>query len=194
MQLSIQPLTPALAHTFCDYLTNLDFANTPHWASCFCRFYHTECSAEEWMARSLEVNRAEALREIEAGRMRGYLAFDGESCVGWCNANDLSQFLRLHEDAQKYCAGKRVACTICFVIHPAYRGKGIARQLLARAVSDYRAAGYDAMIALPVEAEGAGQRRYRGTLHMFQEAGYRELEVIDHLHVMWLDLKKRDTL
>ena len=149
---------------------------------------------EEWMARSLEVNRAEALREIEAGRMRGYLAFDGETCVGWCNANDISQYLRLHEDAQKYCAGKRVACTICFVIHPAYRGKGIARQLLARAVSDYRAAGYDAMIALPVEAEGAGQRRYRGTLHMFQEAGYRELEVIDHLHVMWLDLKKRDTI
>lgn len=192
MQISIQPLSPALAQTYCDFLTHLDFANTPHWASCFCRFYHTECSMEEWMARSLDVNRVEALREIEAGRMRGYLAFDGEPCVGWCNANDISQYLRLHEDAQKYCAGKRVACTICFVIHPAYRGKGIARQLLARAVSDYRAAGYDAMIALPVEAEGAGQRRYRGTLHMFQEAGYRELEVIDHLHVMWCNLQEED--
>ncbi|MEN6635296.1 MAG: GNAT family N-acetyltransferase [Clostridiaceae bacterium] len=192
MQISIQPLSPALAQTYCDFLTHLDFANTPHWASCFCRFYHTECSMEEWMARSLEVNRAEALREIEAGRMRGYLAFDGETCVGWCNANDISQYLRLHEDAQKYCAGKRVACTICFVIHPAYRGKGIARQLLARAVSDYRAAGYDAMIALPIEAEGAGQRRYRGTLHMFQEAGYRELAVIDHLHVMWCNLQEED--
>lgn len=194
MQLSIQPLTPALAQTFCDYLTNLDFANTPHWASCFCRFYHTECSMEEWMARSLEVNRAEALQEIEAGRMRGYLAFDGETCVGWCNANDISQFLRLREDAAAYCTGKRVACTICFVIHPSYRGKGIARQLLAQAVSDYRAAGYDAMIALPIEVEGAGQRRYRGTLHLFQEAGYRELDVNGDLHVMWLDLKKRDTI
>jgi len=192
MQLSIQPLTPELAQPFCDYLTNLDFAATPHWASCFCRFYHTDCSREEWMARSLEVNRAEALREIEAGHMRGYLAFDGDACVGWCNANDITAFLRLREEAGTLCQGKRVACTICFVIHPDYRGAGLARQFIARAVSDYRAAGYDAMLALPIEAEGAGQRRYRGTLHMFQEAGYRELEANGGLHVMWLDLKEEE--
>ena len=188
MQLSIQPLTPALAQPFCDYLTNLDFAATPHWASCFCRFYHTDCPREEWMARSLAVNRAEALREIEAGHMRGYLAFDGDACVGWCNANDITAFLRLREEAETFCQGKRVACTICFVIHPDYRGAGLARKFVAQAVSDYRAAGYDAMLALPIKAEGAGQRRYRGTLNMFQEAGYRELEANGGLHVMWLDL------
>ena len=192
MQLSIVPLTPALAQTFCDYLTQLDFTNTPHWASCFCRFYHLDCSREEWMARTLEENRAEALREIEAGRMRGYLAFDGDTCVGWCNTNDITAFLRLREEAEKLCQGKRVACTICFVIHPDYRGMGLARMLIARAVSDYRAAGYDAMLALPVEAEGAGQRRYRGTLHMFQDAGYRDLETNGGLHVIWLDLTEKD--
>ena len=194
MQLSIQPLSPALAQTYCDYLTHLDFASTPHWASCFCRFYHTDCSREKWMARSLEENHAEALRENEAGNMRGYLAFDGDACVGWCNTNDITAFLRLRDEAEALCCGKRVACTICFVIHPDYRGAGLARQLLARAISDYRSAGYDAMLALPVEADGAGQRRYRGTLRMFQEAGYRELEAHDGLHVMWLDLQKKEVL
>jgi hypothetical protein len=45
------------------------------------------------------------------------------------------------------------------------------------------------MLALPVEAPGAEQRRYRGTLHMFQQAGYKEVQTIDQLHVMWLDLQ-----
>jgi len=192
MSLTIQPLSPALSETFCDYVTHVDFSATPHWASCFCRSYHTNCTQQEWMARTLEENRAEAIREIEAGNMRGYLAFEGDTCVGWCNANDILSFPRLTEDTERFCRGKRVGCTICFLIHPDYREKGVARQMLARAVSNYRSMGYDAMIALPVEAPGAEQRRYRGTLHMYQEAGYREIESIDSLHIMWLDLKDEE--
>ena len=189
MELTIRPLSPALGETYCDFLSGVDFSQTPHWASCFCRFYHLTCSQQEWMARTLEENRAEALREIETGNMRGYLAFDGETCVGWCNASDVDQLVRLHEDTDELCSGKRVGCTICFVIHPNYRGKGVARQMLHRAIEDFRLSGYEAMLALPVEAENAGQRRYRGTLHMYQDEGYRELQAIDQLHIMWLDLK-----
>jgi len=191
MAYDIQPLTPALAERFTEYLTHLDFANTPHWASCFCRFYHTTCTQQEWMARPLETNREEALREIGAGNMRGYLAFESGACVGWCNANDVEGLARIYADAEERCRGKRVGRTICFVIHPDHRGRGLARRMLARAVSDFRGAGYDAMLALPVETEGAGQRRYRGTLHMYQEAGYRELEAVDGTHIMWLDLRGR---
>jgi len=188
MAYDIRPLSPDLAQTFSDYLTNLDFSNTPHWASCFCRYYQTTCSFEEWRARPLETNRSEALQEIANGTMRGYLAFDGETCVGWCNVNDVENFPRIYPDVESFCQGKRVGCTICFLIHPLHRGKGLARELLARAISDYRAAGFDAMLALPIEAADAGQRRYRGTLHMYQEAGYRELQAVDNLHMMWLDL------
>jgi len=189
MPLEIKPLTPALAETFCDYLTHLDFSQTPHWSSCFCRFYHTTCSQMEWMRRTADQNRAEALDEIAAGNMKGYLAFDQGVCVGWCNANDVEQYPRLTEYTEELCRGKRVGCTICFVIHPDHRGKGVAREMLARAIADFRAAGYDAMLALPVEAPGAEQRRYRGTLHMYQQAGYKEVQSIDQLHVMWLDLQ-----
>lgn len=188
MAYDIRPLTPALAETFSNYLTNLDFSNTPHWASCFCRYYQTTCSFEEWRARSLETNRSEALQEIANGNMRGYLAFDGETCVGWCNANDVKNYPRIYPDVESFCRGKQTGCTICFVIHPLHRGKGLARAMLARAISDYRAAGFNSMLALPIEAPGAEQRRYRGTLHMYLEAGYRELQTIENMHLMWLDL------
>lgn len=127
MEITIQPLSPTLAQTFCDYLSGLDFAATPHWASCFCRFYHTTCSQQEWMSRTLEENRAEAIQEIESGLMRGYLAFDGTRCIGWCNANDIKNLPRLTEDTSDLCRDRRVGCTICYVIHPDYRGKSIAR-------------------------------------------------------------------
>ncbi|MEA4938461.1 MAG: GNAT family N-acetyltransferase [Christensenella sp.] len=189
MAYDIRPLSPDLAETFSNYLTNLDFSNTPHWASCFCRYYQTTCSFEEWRNRSLETNRSEALQEIKTGNMRGYLAFDGETCVGWCNANDIVNFPRIYPDVEPFCRGKHVGCTICFLIHPLHRGKGLAREMLARAIADFRAAGFDAMLALPVETADAGQRRYRGTLHMYQQAGYRECKVEDNLHIMWLELK-----
>jgi GNAT superfamily N-acetyltransferase len=190
MAYTIRALTPDLANVFCDYLTHLDFANTPHWASCFCRYYHLTCSMEEWHSRSLETNRAEALREIAAGNMRGYLAFDGETCVGWCNANDIVNLPRLFSDVEELCREKRVGCTICYVIHPDHRGRGLARMLLARAIADFQASGFDAVLAFPIEAPGVEQRRYRGTLHMYQEAGFTEIRAEDNLHVMWLDLTK----
>ena len=44
------------------------------------------------------------------------------------------------------------------------------------------------MLALPIETTDAGQRRYRGTFNMYLEAGYRELQTIENMHLMWLDL------
>ena len=188
MPYTIAPLSPAIAEDFSALLTNLDFSQTPHWASCFCRYYYLTCSFEEWRNRSLETNRAEAMREIEAGNMQGYLAYADGVCVGWCNANDVLRLPRIAEDLSQYCSNQRVGCTICFVIHPAHRSRGLARQMLARVIEDYRAAGFDAMLALPIEAPGAEQKRYRGTLHMYQEAGYREIGVLDAAHVMRLAL------
>ncbi len=192
MDYVIKALTPELATAFSDYLSGLDFSETPHWSSCFCRFYYTNCSNQEWINRTLETNRNEALEEITAGRMRGYLAYDGETCVGWCSANNVDHFPRIVEDLTEFCSGRRVGCTICYVIHPDYRGRGIARQLLNRAIHDFRADGFDAMIALPIESPGAEQRRYRGTLHMYQQAGYREIHTDGNLHVMWLELKNNE--
>ncbi|HWR60969.1 MAG TPA: hypothetical protein VN580_05120 [Clostridia bacterium] len=42
MDYSVKPLSPELADTFTDYLTNLDFSHSPHWSTCFCRFYHKD--------------------------------------------------------------------------------------------------------------------------------------------------------
>lgn len=188
MKYVIKPLSSELARNFTEYLENLDFGYAPHWATCFCRFYHTNCSSEQWQNRTGEENRAEALEEIKAGNMKGYLAFDGDKCIGWCNANNALQFIRLENDISHIIKDQKVGCIICFVIHPEYRKQGVARLLLKQAVEDFKEQGYDAVLAIPVDIKEAPEKLYRGTLNMYREFGFKEIEKHDNVSVMWLKL------
>lgn len=188
MKYEIRKLMPELALTFADYLGNLDFGHAPHWATCFCRYYHTYCSRDEWQQRSGATNRQEAIENIKSGNMKGYLAFDDNKCIGWCNANNVNEYLRLKDDLEALIKDKKTGCVICFVIHPEYRGQGVARQLLKQAIEDFKAQGYEAVIALPIENRNEPQKLYRGTLNMYKENGFKEIEKHDNMSIMWLDL------
>ncbi len=187
MQYTVKPLSPELAQTFLAYFDQLDFCHAPDWAACYCRFYHTDCSGEEWEARTGEQNRAEAVESIKSGDMKGYLAFDGERCIGWCNANDIRAFVRLFADVEPYVQGKKTGCTVCYVIDPAYRSKGVARSLLKAAVEGFKRDGFEAALALPVESQ-PGINRYRGTFNMYRELGFAEIGRDGDAVVMRLDL------
>ncbi len=188
MAYTVKPLGPELAQTFVDYLGSLDFHHAPHWSTCFCRFYYTDCSEQEWMGRTGEFNAAEAVQSIGEDKMNGYLAFDGEKCIGWCCADDATQFIRLKNEMAPVITGKKVGSILCYVIRPEYRGQGVARLLLNRAVEDFRAKGYEAVVAAPVDMKDDLEKRYRGTLHMYEEMGFKCIQQIDTLSVMWLDL------
>lgn len=189
MTYTIRKLCPELANTFVEYLENLDFHHAPHWASCFCRFYHTDCTMAQWQSRAAMENRTEALEQINSGNMKGYLAFDGEKCIGWCNANDASLYIRLQSDLEHIIKGQKAGLTICFVIHPEYRRQGVARLLLRQALKDFKAEGFDIAIALPVEAKGEHEKLYRGSLNMYREFGFEEIEKDEDVYIMRLRLK-----
>jgi GNAT superfamily N-acetyltransferase len=187
MTYTIKPLSPELATTFIEYLEGLDFGHEPHWATCFCRFYHTNCSSDQWHNRPGEVNRLEAIEQIKAGNMKGYLAFDGDKCIGWCNANDVRQYIRLEQDIKHIVKGKKVGCVICFVIHKEYRKQGVAKLLLKQAIEDFKLQGFDAVLAIPIDIKDEPEKLYRGTLNMYKELDFREIERHDDVSVMWLE-------
>jgi hypothetical protein len=60
--------------------------------------------------------------------------------------------------------------------------------LLKAAIEHFKAVGYDSILALPVTG-GEAQRHYRGSLNMYLENDFKEVDAIDDLHIMWLDLK-----
>jgi GNAT superfamily N-acetyltransferase len=188
MNYVVKPLGPELGETFIEYLENLDFHHAPHWATCYCRFYHTNCSFEQWQSRTGVENKLDAIEQIGKGKMKGYLAFDNNKCIGWCNANAADQYIRLEEDLKHLIKDKKVGCVICFVIHPEYRRQGVARLLLKHAVEDFRAHGYDAILALPIIVKDEHEKLYRGTFNMYKEFGFEEIEKHDNVSVMWLKL------
>lgn len=188
MNYVIKPLSPELAMVYADYLENLDFGHSPHWSTCYCRFYHTNCSQSRWQARTGEENRREAIEQINMGNMKGYLAFDGDKCIGWCNANNIREYIRLEDEINHIIKDKKVGCTICFVIHPQYRNQGVARLLLKQAIADFRDQGFNGVLALPVDDGGEPEKRYRGTVNMYLEFGFKVIEKDDNVNIMWLDL------
>jgi ribosomal protein S18 acetylase RimI-like enzyme len=187
-EIVIKALCPELAEDYVKFLENLDFSHASHWSTCYCRFYHTKCSNDQWIKRTGEENRLEAVEHIKARNMKGYLAFDGEKCIGWCNANDARQYIRLEEHMKPVIKDKKVGCVICFVIHSEYRRQGVARYLLKKAVEDFKAQGFEAVLALPIDNKNAPEMQYRGTVNMYSELGFEEIERQGDLSVRWLKL------
>ena len=151
MELTIRPLGPQNASHYLNFLETIDFHHAPDWSGCFCRFYHTTCSDQEWKARSAMTNRQEALEAIQHGSMKGFLAYHDDQVVGWINANAIESYVRLTQDIKPYIAHPKTGGIMCFVIHPQYRRQGIAKALLKAAVDQFKHDGYGAVLAYPFE-------------------------------------------
>jgi GNAT superfamily N-acetyltransferase len=130
MNHNIEALNPKNALEYLEYLDKMDFHHAPEWAGCFCRYYHNDCSDALWQKRSAAENKAEALKAIQQGTMKGYLAFDHKKVIGWINANHVAAYPRLSSFIEPYVTSKQMGCVVCFVIHPQYRNQGIARQIV----------------------------------------------------------------
>lgn len=192
MNLNVKALQPEQGQAFIDFFSNLSFEHVPHWSTCYCRFYHTDCSAEQWQNRSGAVNSKEAVEKIKNGEMKGYLAYDGDKIIGWLNANDARSYLRLKEEMKPVIQDKKAGCSICYVIDQDYRRQGVATALLEYAIKDFKKQGYDGMLAIPLENPKDEKNNpaalYRGAVSMYEKQGFKELFRDGSLRVLWLDL------
>jgi GNAT superfamily N-acetyltransferase len=192
MNLKVKSLWQCEPSDFTNFLERLDYGHAPHWAGCYCRFYHIDMEFEHWKNRLPLENKIEALDAMSKREMHGFMAFDSERCIGWLNANDVETYVRLKNVLPAFVKDKKVALTICFVIDPQYRNQKVATSLLETAIRHYRDLGYDGMLAAPIEADGDFALKYRGTPGMYEKFGYELIEKMDRLSVYWLDFHKVD--
>ena len=143
---TIKRLSPDMANQFTSYFSEMDFSHAEHWHFCYCQYYHVDCSSAVWRQRTAEQNKALAVINIESGLMRGLVALDGEQMVGWVNVNDINNYALLKKDEELRKFPGRSAMVVCFVIHPNYRGKGLAKNLLAETVEINRKDGFARII------------------------------------------------
>ncbi|MEW6073208.1 MAG: GNAT family N-acetyltransferase [Planctomycetota bacterium] len=187
---TVRPLTPDLLPDWLAFFDERAFADHPAWASCYCAFFHADCSGEEWEKRTAAENRVAASRWIRDGRLRGYLAYAGEEAVGWVHAAprllipNLARRERLAIDDAEH-----VGSIVCFVIARPSRRQGAAARLLAAAVDGFRAAGLRVAEAYPRTAGAGDAEHFPGPLRLYLAAGFHEVREFDTFAIVRRNLR-----
>ena len=164
--LVVKELTPSLRDDFLAFFDNVGFADNPDWSDCYCSLYH-------FPNHGKAESRSEASSFIEENRIHGFLAYDNEKPVGWCNAARRTSYPALHwvfgPGPDK---GERVGSIVCFVVASSHRNQGIASHLLDTACKKFSQEGLEHAEAYPVKNPSSAAYNFPGPLSMYLKAGF----------------------
>ena len=147
----IKQLTPDLTADYLDFFDNRAFTDGNPNGPCYCTSANQDEENIQQMVSEFktygvkETLRRYAVEMLNKNMIHGYLAYDGDLSVGWCNAADMESYAGFVPDfARKNACGKTVS-VVCFEIAPEYRGMGIASAFIDRVCSDAKSKGYAAV-------------------------------------------------
>lgn len=174
MRLDIHPLTP---DRLPDLASLFEQGGDPKW--CWCAYFRVRSIDFSNVSKTRHRSILEhAVRDnASEGRAPGLVAYDGGVAVGWISIGPRDDYERLvHSRILAPVDDKPVWSIVCFVVGRQSRGQGVARELLAAGISYAREHGARMLEAYPTEIPD-GKRVpsadvYRGTLAMFERAGF----------------------
>lgn len=100
MDLKIRQLDKDTVADFFTFFDNIAFCDHEEWSWCYCTFYHFDASKElEVMFHTKNDVRDKALELINNGTMKGYLAYVDDKVIGWCNANNKTNYMLISSNS-----------------------------------------------------------------------------------------------
>lgn len=174
---TVRPLTPAAGEAWLHFFDHEAFADNPRWASCYCQFPTADHAHQDWRTRSAADNRDRACQRLSSGDQTGVIAEAGGRVIGWCHAGPW-QAATIMDEAPEPLAAQLGAIT-CFVVAPAWRGRGVATALLDAACAMLRAQGCVAVDAWARPDGADPQALHTGPLSMYERAGFVALRDMD---------------
>ena len=166
--LEVRPLTPARLDDYLAFFDAKAFPDNPRWAFCYCYFPYHDPEKIEWQKRTGPENRAAITQCVHGGTAQGYLAYQGDAVVGWCNAAPRRLYPMLDPEPDAATIGS----IFCFIVAPTHRGQGIAKALLSAACEGLRAQGMRIAEAKPVKDAKSAAANHFGPLSMYLAAGF----------------------
>lgn len=212
MNLTIKKMSPELAKDYFDFFDNRAFSDNSPFYPCYCNaFQMTKAQLEKVFKEGKENGddaeefrialRKSAVQMVEQNIIQGYLAYDGDISIGWCNANNRKNYTRVGEfnlddvsdevkdavtplsesmafaqegdlSSEQTENAERIKSIVCFEIAPEYRGRGIATALLNRVCEDAVQEGFDKIEAYPVVRDDYEKLDFTGPVHLYEKAGF----------------------
>ena len=197
--LILKPLTESNIADFFDFFDNRAFSDGSPYAPCYCNCFQL---THEEVKNNIGKRSAElgggyeglrlALREsaeilIRKGILHGYLAYEGNLAIGWCNANDRQNYIRVgsfnpgkrQEKDYYITSGEKgkIKSVVCFEIAPEYRGRGVAKALLQRVCEDAKRDSFERVEVYPQMTGNYSALDFTGPLAMYQNAGFEEISL-----------------
>jgi len=177
MELDIRPLTQ---DRIADLATLFEQGGDPKW--CWCAWFRVR--GRDWANSTADDNRARLTAAVPASgtaRTPGLVAYEDRVAVGWVSLGPREDFERLvYSRVLAPIDDTPVWSIVCFVVGRAARGRGVAGELLVAAIAYARDHGATTLEAYPVDLQTgeriASANVYRGTLTMFERAGFTVAE------------------
>lgn len=181
MEITIRRLTAELSADYLDFFDHRAFTDGNPNGPCYCTSPNQDEGSIQRMVSEFRVHgvkdtvRRYAAEMLERNMIHGYLAYDGDLSVGWCNAADMESYAGFVPDFARKCACGKTVSVVCFEIAPEYRGKGIASALLSRVCSDARSEGYAAVEGYARISDKRDEFDYQGPVRLYEKAGFTEV-------------------
>ena len=177
----IRPLTSELNADYLDFFDHRAFTDDNPNGPCYCTSPNQEEDQIQKMVSEFkssgvkETLRRYAVDLLDRNRIHGYLAYDGDQAVGWCNAAERESYAGfVPAFARKITCGRTISI-VCFEIAPGYRGMGIASAFIDRVCADAESKGYAAVEGYPRLSDRRNDFDYQGPLSLYQKAGFIEV-------------------
>ncbi len=181
MNLIIKPLSSELINDYLDFFDNRAFTDGNPNGPCYCTSPNQTQEEIKAMVSEFADNgvketvRKYAVDMLKRGKIRGYLAFDGDASIGWCNAADIDSYTGFVPDfARQIVCGKTISI-VCFELAPEYRGIGIASAFIDRVCADAKIAGYSAVEGYACVKDKRDDFDFTGPIRLFGKAGFTEV-------------------
>lgn len=191
--IEIRRLTPELCEDWVKFFDDIAFKDHEDWAFCYCLEGHLDRKTQQEWTNTME-RRKKAIELIQNGEMQGYLAYEDNKVIGWCNVNDRENYrylMTMFEEIgyqTKQDNNLKIKSIFCFLIYPQHRGRGVAHKLLDKVCEDALKEGYAYIETYPF-GDGGFEFQYHGTQKMYERNNFTEAADFEFVKVMRKSLR-----
>ncbi len=169
--IKLVPLSPALLDEFRSLMGSNEFGG------CFCAVWSS--FDESWEKRCADLTQPNffiSKLEVEKGKHKGFLVYQGINLVGWAGSGPKTDFPilenKLGSRLSKF--SQEVWSVGCLAIRKEFRGKGLADLIVKNLIKLARQSNAVAIEAYPTYPYDE-PRVFRGTFSLYQRHGFTEI-------------------